>query len=681
LTPIFQGSLRRKLLSVMLLTTLVALVVALGAMIAYDLSAYHRSWTSDVSGQAALIGRTTAPALEFDDVRMAGENLALLRLQPKVRAAAIYGPRGQVFATYAAPGVAPDFPPAPGADGVRTEADNVLVFKRIVANGQVGQAGQVLGTVYLRAQYELYDRILSYAGIAAVVALLAMAVAWLVSNRLQRVITQPILAMGAAAREVVEQRDYSRRVGKTGDDEVGALVDAFNEMMGEIEQRTQALEASNIEKAREVDDRRLAQQEVMRLNEELERRVQQRTAQLERSNADLVVASHAADQANRAKSEFLSNMSHELRTPLNAIIGFGQLLARADPRTSTPERNKTFVGHIVEAGHHLLTLINDILNLAQIEAGRLSLSVESVLLADVLAECRTLTESMAAQRNIRLLFSSTDDLLVKADRTRLKQVLLNLVSNAIKYNREMGSVAVDTLRSGPELIRISVQDTGLGMRPDQVEALFQPFNRLGQETGVQEGTGIGLVVTKRLVELMGGSIGVSSTPGSGSVFWIELQAGEPMLVQRAAALAAAAGEAAVAATGPRITVLCVEDNPASLKLIQEVMATRPSVRLLTAGNGRIGVEMAREHRPDLILMDNNMPVLTGREAQVILRDDPKTAGIPIIAISANAMPGAVAAGLEAGFFRYLTKPIEVGGLIEAVDSALELVAKRKGSAP
>ena len=668
---IFQGSLQRKLPGVMLATTLVALVVALGAMIAYDLRAYHRGWVGDVNAQAELIGRTTAPALEFDDARMATENLALLRFQPKMRAAAIYGPRGELFATYNTAGASSAFPNLPEADGVVIQSGNLVVFKRIVSDGRI------LGTVYLRAQYELYDRVWSYAGIALIVALIAMLVALGVSYWLQRIITRPILEVGSAARQVVEQRDYSRRVTKSGDTEIGALVDAFNEMMGEIEQRTQALEASNRDKEREVDERRVAQQEVMRLNEELERRVRERTAQLEHSNADLVVATAAAHEANRAKSEFLSNMSHELRTPLNAIIGFGQLLAGTEAAAMTPQRNKEFVLHIVEAGRHLLNLINDILNLAQIEAGKLSVSVEVVDLADVLTECRVMTEAMAEARNIRLLFAPGSGIEVRADRTRLKQVLLNLLSNAVKYNRDLGSVIVDCNRPSPDIVRVSVQDTGIGLRPDQMQALFQPFNRLGQETGVQEGTGIGLVLTKRLVELMGGTLGVNSSPGTGTVFWIDLHAeGSAAVAAAEARMPAVAGAGSRRASGAKATVLCVEDNPASLKLIEELMAARSDLRLLTAVNGHVGVEMARAHLPDVILMDNNMPVLSGREAHALLRADPRTAGIPVIAISANAMAGAIADGLAAGYFRYLTKPIELGELMEAVDSALRSAPRR-----
>ena len=337
---VFRGSLQRKLLAVMLATTMVALVVALGAMIAYDVRAYDRGWTSDVTAQAELIGRTTAPALEFGDARMATENLALLRFQPKML-------RGRASTARAArrspptPRRAPPrlaFPRLPEGDSASVASGDLVVYRRIVANGQI------LGTVYLRAKYELQDRIWTYSGIAAAGRARghARSPCWCrfaCSGSSPR----PILAIGSAAREVVEQRDYSRRVKNDSDDEVGALIATFNEMMDEIEQRTRALETSNLEKAREVDDRRIAQQQVMHLNEELEQRVQERTAALEQSNNELVLATAAAHEANRAKSEFLSNMSHELRTPLNAIIGFGQLLstAGASPDGPSAARNSS----------------------------------------------------------------------------------------------------------------------------------------------------------------------------------------------------------------------------------------------------------------------------------------------------------------------------------------------------
>ena len=670
---IFGGSLRAKLLGVMLLTTLASLVVALGTMIGFDLRDYRQGWVNDITTQAELLARTTAPALAFDDTRVAKENLEVLRYRPNVNAAVIYTVRGQPFATYFADRADQTIPQLPGADGVATEGRKLWVFKRIV------DRGQILGTVYLRADYKLYDRVRNYAGVVALVIVIAMMVAWGVSSWLRQLVMRPILAIGDAARDVVQRRDYSRRVHKQSDDELGALVDAFNAMMVEIERRNAALEASNQEKAAEVEERRHAQHEVMRLNAELEQRVAARTAELERSNRELALATAAAEEANRAKSTFLSNMSHELRTPLNAIIGFGQLLSKAEAHVVDSERGREFVAYIVNAGHHLLALISDILNVAQIEAGKLTLSLEPVALDEVLDECRAMTEPQAARRDIRLLFPAQCDNVVLADRTRLKQVLLNLLSNAVKYNREHGTIVLNCARTAVQRLRITVQDTGQGMQPEQVQLLFQPFNRLGQEHGTQEGTGIGLVLTKHLVELMDGAIGVDSTPGVGSVFWVELRV-QPLQSRPAAVPAPPPADEpqGTAQDGHRTaTVLCVEDNRASLELIRSALANRPDIRLLTAGNGKEGVDLARSMRPDVILMDNNMPVLSGAEAQAMLKADPRTADIPVIAISANAMPAAIEKGLAAGFFRYLTKPVDLDELIRALDSALARAGARR----
>jgi signal transduction histidine kinase/ActR/RegA family two-component response regulator len=654
----WRSSLRRKLLAVMLLTTLVSVVVALGAMIGYDLRAYHQGWVDDVTAQAELVGSASAAALSFDDERVASENLALLRLQPKVRAAALYTAQGRLFASYGTGKDAPRVPPQPEADGERVDGGELLVFK------PVREDGRRVGTVFVRARYELHDRLLNYAGIALLVALAAMLVALALSAWLQRVVTGPVLEIAGVAQDVVRQRNYARRARQLSDDETGALAQAFNEMLAEIEMRTRALETSNRDKAREVEERRQAQQEVMRLNQELEQRVLERTAQLEASNRELAAASEAAQRANRAKSEFLSSMSHELRTPLNAIIGFGQLLS-ADTG-APPERLKLFTEHIVGAGRHLLTLINEILNLAQIEAGRVSLSLEPVPTAEVLGECRSMIEPLATRRGIALDFPAAAHDAVMADRTRLKQVLLNLLSNAVKYNRDGGQVAVSCRRSGA-MLRIGVRDTGAGLHPEQLRQLFQPFNRLGQEGGTQEGTGIGLVVTKRLVELMGGSIGVDSTPGQGSEFWVEL----PLAAPQAAPDTPALATAGAAGTADQIaTVLCVEDNPTNLQLVEAILAARPGLRLLTARDGESGVALARAHRPQAILMDNHMPGLSGHEAQALLHGDPATAHIPVIALTADAMPDAVEQGLARGYFRYLTKPIEPADLLAAVDDAL-----------
>jgi CheY-like chemotaxis protein len=269
---------------------------------------------------------------------------------------------------------------------------------------------------------------------------------------------------------------------------------------------------------------------------------------------------------------------------------------------------------------------------------------------------------------------------VKADRTRVKQVLINLLSNAIKYNKVGGTVVVDCIASTPGRIRICVKDTGEGLAPDKVTQLFQPFNRLGKETGVDEGTGIGLTVSKRLVELMKGEIGVESTLGVGSVFWIELNLTAAPRPAAAAAEPTAVAKAQVHADGQLRTLLYVEDNPASLMLVEDLIARRPDIRMLSAMDGNRGVEIARASRPDVILMDINLPGISGIQALKILRADPATAHIPVVALSANAIPRDIEKGLAAGFFRYLTKPIKVNQFMDALDVALKFAKTRSARA-
>ena len=380
----------------------------------------------------------------------------------------------------------------------------------------------------------------------------------------------------------------------------------------------------------------------------------------------------AADKANRAKTDFLSSMSHELRTPLNAILGFAQLMESGAP-SPTPLQKRS-LDQILKAGWYLLELINEILDLALIESGRVLLSREPVSLIEVMLECRTMIEPQAQKRGITMTFPHFDaHYFVKADRTRIKQVLINLLSNAIKYNKPDGEVAVEYTVQSPDSIRICVRDTGVGLTPEQITLLFQPFNRLGKEAGSEEGTGIGLVVTKRLVKLMNGAIGVESTVGVGSLFWIEFSLTQaPQLVARELEQES---RAQLAHDLPLRTLLYVEDNPANLELVEQLIARRPDLRLLSAADGNTGVEFARAHQPAVILMDIHLPGISGVEAMRILRMDPSTAHIPVVALSANAVPRDIEKSLEAGFSNYLTKPIKVNEFMDALDAALTLSKK------
>ncbi len=378
----------------------------------------------------------------------------------------------------------------------------------------------------------------------------------------------------------------------------------------------------------------------------------------------------AAEAANVAKSDFLASMSHELRSPLNAILGFTQLLETGKPPPTDTQSER--IHQILKAGWHLLNLINEILDLAAVESNKLTVLQEPVLLIDVMRECQSMLESQARDCSIHLHFHPFDSTwFVNADRTRVIQVLINLLTNAIKYNSEQGTVKVECAERVPGRIRISVRDSGMGLPHEKLLQLFQPFNRLGQEIGTKEGTGLGLVVAKRLVELMGGCIGVESTVGVGSEFWFELPRVVATQAPTEKTMPDVPNPQALPDAALRV-LLYVEDDPANLMLVEQVIADHSQgVRMLSARDANLGIALARIHLPDVILMDINLPGISGINAMHILRLDPATAHIPIIAISANAMPRDIERALEAGFFKYVTKPIKVGEFMNTLDAALK----------
>ncbi|SFG70317.1 protein-histidine pros-kinase [Duganella sp. CF458] len=376
------------------------------------------------------------------------------------------------------------------------------------------------------------------------------------------------------------------------------------------------------------------------------------------------------EQASKAKDRFLASMSHELRTPLNAILGFGQLLQNEKLPLSQPQRY-AFAGNIVQAGQHLLHLINETLDLAKIEVGAVTLSLEPVALDDLLREASKMIEAMADARQVTVYLSEPGGLCVKADRIRLRQIVLNLLTNAVKYNSKGGHVWVTCGQGDVGRVWLAVRDDGPGLSGEQLAGLFQPFNRLGQEGGSEEGSGIGLVLSRRLAELMNATISVTSSVGQGSTFAVEMEATEPQQSARPGSEEGAATPAAVRGHHSKPILLYVEDNPANLRLVQEIVKLHLDLELLSATDGITGVAMAREYLPTVILMDMNLPGISGREAQRRLRQDAATREIPVVALSANAMPLDVQAALEAGFFRYLTKPLNINDFLEVVGEALE----------
>lgn len=389
---------------------------------------------------------------------------------------------------------------------------------------------------------------------------------------------------------------------------------------------------------------------------------------------ELIQALEAAIAGSRAKSEFLSSMSHELRTPMNAILGFSQLLALDPGLTSEQADNAR---EIVTAGRHLLTLINEVLDLARIESGKLTLSMEPVQLVELINECSAMVESGAIRQGLAFHrdMAHCQDRWVRADRLRLKQVLLNLMSNAVKYNREGGSVQMACEFKSNGLVRMAVTDSGPGIPEDKLNELFTPFNRLGLEAGSIEGSGIGLVISKRLVEMMGGEIGVDSRPGEGCTFWVEMAEMEPFEPSTALSPTEAGIEVATdgAKQGSKIhchTLLYIEDNPANLRLMHQVLAPRRDIRLVSSGEPLVGLELARSERPDLIMLDINLPGMSGFEVLKQLQAQADTCNIPVLAITANAMPEDVERGLAAGFLAYLTKPIDLVRLQTEIDRLL-----------
>ena len=381
-----------------------------------------------------------------------------------------------------------------------------------------------------------------------------------------------------------------------------------------------------------------------------------------RRQRELGTARKAAEVANAAKSDFLRSMSHELRTPLNAVLGFAQLIQRD---RALSDRSKRHVEHVLRGGEHLLRLIDDVLDLARVESGAIPLSLEPVVVRDVVEDAITTLGPLADKRSMTVEIDRVGpDLVVRADRTRLRQIVLNFGSNAIKYGREGGAVRVQ-VTGGPE-VRLAVIDDGPGIPPERQGRLFQAFYRAGQETGSIEGTGIGLALSQRLAEMMGGSVGFVSTPGEGSEFWVQLPRATAPHVESPSHLT----PREIPTAGPRRLVLYIEDNPANLVFMEELLGSLESLELMTAPTGELGVELARVHRPALVLLDINLPGISGFEVLRRLREDPTTASIPVIALSASAMDGDVRRAESAGVARYLTKPVRIDRLTEALAELL-----------
>ncbi len=607
-------SIKRKLALVITLTSSVALFLGVGAYVTYDVFILRRAMVRDLATLSEIIAANSTASLAFDDANSAAEILGSLAAKERIVSALLYTDAGEVFATYRRDGDAqPTVPPPPGSDG-HAFRDGALEL-----NTPVVLDKERIGTIAIRSDLrELESRVRQYVIVGAVLLLAVSGVAYLLSSRFQRVISDPILDLANVTRRLSEEKDYTVRAAKRGNDEIGVLVDGFNQMLAEIARRAAAIAEAN---------QQLAESEKMAL------------------------------AANQAKSTFLANMSHELRTPLNAIIGYSELLEEeaedAGQQDLIPDLRK-----INSAGKHLLTLINGILDLSKIEAGKVELYLETfdirAMVADVTATVKPLVEKNANS----LIVEDAGALgAMRADLTKVRQVLFNLLSNAAKFT-ETGVVTLSVARHASatgDRITFGVADTGIGMTPDQVGKIFEAFTQADVSTTRRYGgTGLGLAISRRFCRLMGGDITVESAPGAGTRFIARIPAEVVKEGESRAADRAAAAVNAVRPDDGRRVVLVIDDDPAAHDLMSRFLE-KEGLNMVGARSGAEGLQLAKSCRPDLITLDVMMPTMDGWAVLTELKADPETAGIPVIMLTIVDDKNM---GYALGATDYLTKPID-----------------------
>ncbi|MGH8195659.1 MAG: ATP-binding protein [Woeseiaceae bacterium] len=620
-------SVRRKVLAIILVTTFVALLVSTVALLSYEARAYRDFLSSDVTTQADILARTTAPALAFNDATAANANLALLASRPGIDAGAIYTAEGTLFATYRRDGATGEFPLTGSPRGPRIDGRTMTLFHPIVENNEL------LGTVYLRAQYELADRVVDYLLILGGVMLISLLVATLVSLWLQGTVTGPILAVTDVAHKIVEERDFNLRARRTTHDEIGTLVDAFNAMLGEVSERQQALEDSNRKLQKESEERR---------NAEISLRL-----------------------ADKHKDEFLATLAHELRNPLAPMVNALGLLRSTNATVTTSEQAKQIIDRQLT---HMIRLVDDLLDVSRISRGKLTVRREPIELADVIQNAvDTVHPLLDTERQTLAVTIPERPIYMQADPVRLSQVFANLLNNASRYTHAGGRISLTAVVKG-NTVRVRVTDNGKGITAEDLPGIFAMFAQ-DQDAGVrvQAGLGVGLALAKRLVELHGGAIEAESRgAGEGSTFTVQL----PVKAALTAEHRATAAVQAKPPRGPSARILLVDDNvdfATSLSFLLQEMGHEVCV----AHDAREALDRATDFRPDFAFLDIGLPIVDGyelaRKLQALLHAD-----IPLVAISGWGQEEDRRKAKEAGFAWYLVKPVQ----LDSIRSALDTLAAR-----